>query len=120
MSLQRLLIISSISIIDPEQGNTRLEVNIEVESAKFILDSNYTIKCKTNFSAAIGWTFNGGVLPANVIQGRYHGMSSSLDILYANEKNDGYYACLATSRGGAYHGTDVVHVEVCGLSISVI
>ena len=47
-------------------------------------------------------------------------MSSSLDIRYANESNDGYYACLATSRGGAYQGIDVIHVEVCGLYIILL
>ena len=75
---------------------------------------NYTIQCQVSISARVGWTFNGGALPGNTFQNGHHGLRSSLIITFANEKNSGQYACLASSPGGSYSDTDLVHVELYG------
>ena len=80
---------------------------------------NYSIICQVNTSARIGWTFDGGALPANTFQEGQHGLKSSLTILHTNRENGGQYACLATSPSGVYNGIDLIHVEFYGMLTTV-
>lgn len=77
-------------------------------------NESYTIVCQVNTSARIGWTFNGGDLPANALVERQHGRSL-LNIDRAKKENEGQYACLATSPSSAYEGIDLVYVEYNGM-----
>ena len=112
--------LTSLTVVPPHPSESPLEVKVEAKFARLVLGENYTITCQTNSSARIGWTFNGGMLPTNVVQAGHQRVSSSLSILSASEKNSGQFACLATSPSGAYRGIDVIHVEVYGLYIMVI
>lgn len=89
-------------------------MKVDVDFIVVMPNENYTIVCQVNTSARIGWTFNGGDLPANALVERQHGRSL-LSIDRANKKNEGQYACLATSPSSAYNGIGLVYVEFTGI-----
>lgn len=87
---------------------------MNIDFVRIKAQENYTVVCQVSTSAKVGWTFNGGALPANTFQKEHHGSHSSLTITFASEKNSGQYVCLASSPGGSYSDIDLVHVEVYG------
>ena len=92
---------------------------MDVDFIMIMPNENFTIACQVNTSARIGWTFNGGDLPANVLVERQHGRSL-LSVDRATKENEGQYICLATSPSSAYNGVGLVYVEYNGMLLCLI
>lgn len=92
---------------------------MDVDFIMVMPNESFTIACQVNTSARIGWTFNGGDLPANVLVERQHGRSL-LSVDRATKENEGQYICLATSPSSAYNGVGLVYVEYNGMLLCLI
>ena len=109
-----LILYVFLSLVPPRPTETPIHVEVDVDFIAVMPNENYSIVCQVNTSARLGWSFNGGDLPANAFVERQHGRSL-LNIYYANKENEGQYACLATSPSSAYNGIALVYVEFNGI-----
>ena len=89
-------------------------MSIDTSSLVVMPGETHTLTCTVNTSAVLGWTFNGGLLPENVVVRGRRRPQSYLEIFGATEQNTGLYACFAHSPSEAFNGVTFAQVMYFG------
>lgn len=109
--------IQSCFIAIPRPTETPIEVTIDPNALTIMPGENHTLTCRVNTSAVLGWSFNGGLLPNNVVTKGKRGRKSTLEIFSASELNGGVYTCFTHSPSGAFDGFSFTEVTYFGMKL---